>query len=97
MRVLQHQLRLREGKNYIGIKGTVARDFRLSIFFHQTIPPRALIPALKPFRIWLRIRRENRLYSNFSGVNDTAESDFGDFRSYYLGEYDAICKTGLAC
>jgi hypothetical protein len=39
-------------------------------FFHQTIPHRALIHALKPFRIWLRIRRENRLYSN---VNDTAE------------------------
>jgi hypothetical protein len=26
----------------------------------------------------------------FSGVNDTAETDFGDFRSDYLGEYDAI-------
>jgi hypothetical protein len=32
-----------------------------------------------------------------SGVNDTAETDFGDFRSDYLGEYDAICKTVLAC
>jgi hypothetical protein len=31
------------------------------------------------------------------GVNDTAETDFGDFRSDYLGEFDAICKTGLAC
>jgi hypothetical protein len=27
----------------------------------------------------------------------TAETDFGDFQSHYLGEYDAICKTGLAC
>jgi hypothetical protein len=43
-------------------------------FFHQTIPSSALIHALKPFRIWLRIRRENRLYSNFSGVIDTAET-----------------------
>jgi hypothetical protein len=33
----------------------------------------------------------------FSGVNDTAETDFGDFWSDYLGEYHAICKTGLAC
>jgi hypothetical protein len=33
----------------------------------------------------------------FSGVNDTAETDFGDFPSDYLGEYDAICKTVLAC
>jgi hypothetical protein len=33
----------------------------------------------------------------FSGVNDTVETGFGDFRRYYLGEYDAVCKTGLAC
>jgi hypothetical protein len=37
------------------------------------------------------------LIFGFSVVIDTAETDFGDFRSYYLGEYDAICKTGLAC
>jgi hypothetical protein len=30
-------------------------------FFHQTIPPSALIHGLKPFRIWLRIRRVNRV------------------------------------
>jgi hypothetical protein len=28
------------------LKGAVARDFRRSVFFHQTIPPRALIHAL---------------------------------------------------
>jgi hypothetical protein len=32
-------------------------------FFHQSTPPRALTHMLKPFRIWLRIRRENRHYS----------------------------------
>jgi hypothetical protein len=37
------------------------------------------------------------LIFGFSGVNDTAETDFGDFRSDYLGEYDDIYKTGLAC
>jgi hypothetical protein len=37
------------------------------------------------------------LIIDFSGVNDTAETDFGDFRSDYLGEFDAICKTVLAC
>jgi hypothetical protein len=26
------------------------------------------------------------------GVNDTAETNFGDFRSDYLSKYDAICK-----
>jgi hypothetical protein len=29
-------------------------------FFHQTIPFRTVIHGLKPFRIWIRIRRENR-------------------------------------
>jgi hypothetical protein len=29
----------------------------------------------------------------FSGVIDTAETDFGDFRSDYLGEYEAVCET----
>jgi hypothetical protein len=37
------------------------------------------------------------LIFGFRGVNDTAETDFGDFRRDYLGEYDAICKTVLAC
>jgi hypothetical protein len=37
------------------------------------------------------------LIFSFSGVNDTAVTDFGNFRSDYLGEYDAVCKTVLAC
>jgi hypothetical protein len=36
------------------------------------------------------------LIFGFSGVNDTTETDFGDFRSDYLGEYDAICKNGFS-
>jgi hypothetical protein len=32
-----------------------------------------------------------------SGVIDTTETDFGDFRSDYLGEYEVICETVLAC
>jgi hypothetical protein len=57
------------------IKGTVARDFRPSVCFSSNNPPpRALTHGLKPFRIWLRIRRENRHHSSFSGVNDTAET-----------------------
>jgi hypothetical protein len=43
-------------------------------FFHQSTPPVALIQGLKPFCIWLRIRQENRLYSNFSDVIYTAET-----------------------
>jgi hypothetical protein len=37
------------------------------------------------------------LIFGFSGVNDTAETDFGEFRSDYLGENDALCKTVSAC
>jgi hypothetical protein len=50
-------------------KGTVSRDFRPLVFF--TNQPHL---GLKPFRIWLCIRRENRHYSSFSGVNYTAET-----------------------
>jgi hypothetical protein len=37
------------------------------------------------------------LIFGFSGVNDTAETDFGDLRSDYLGDFDAKCKTVLTC
>jgi hypothetical protein len=33
---------------------------------------------------------------HISGVIDTNETDFRDFRSDYLGEYEAICDTVLA-
>jgi hypothetical protein len=50
-------------------------------FFHQTIPPRALIHVLKPFRMWLRIRRENLFQIakiGSGGVNNITGSDFFD-------------------
>jgi hypothetical protein len=45
------------------LMGQLHRDFRPSVFFHQSIPPRAPIHGLKPFRIWLRTRRDNRFGS----------------------------------
>jgi hypothetical protein len=46
-------------------------------FFHQSTSPGALIHGLRQFRIWPRIRRENRQNSNrFSFVIDTAEIGF---------------------
>jgi hypothetical protein len=30
-------------------------------------------------------------------TNVKCQTDFGDFRSDYLGEYEAIYETGLAC
>jgi hypothetical protein len=50
-------------------KGTLTRDFRPLVFFHQTTPPRPLIHGLKPFSIWISIRRENRLCNRRSLVN----------------------------
>jgi hypothetical protein len=36
------------------------------------------------------------LIFGFSGVTDTAETNFGEFRSDDLGEYEAICEMALA-
>jgi hypothetical protein len=52
-----------------------------------------LYTYLKQKKVWGCLH----LIFGFSGVNDTAETDFGDFLSDYLGEYDSICKTVLAC
>jgi hypothetical protein len=41
------------------LKGQCHEIFDL--WFFPSIPPRALIHGLKPFRIWIRIRREHRL------------------------------------
>jgi hypothetical protein len=38
-------------KKQILLKGAVARDFRPSVFFHQSTPPRALIQGLKPLKL----------------------------------------------
>jgi hypothetical protein len=54
------------------LNGQCHEIFAPQFFFHKSNPPRSLISRFEPFRIWLRIRRNNRQYSNFSGVNDTA-------------------------
>jgi hypothetical protein len=48
--------------------------FHPRCFFHQTIPPRALIHRLKPFRIRLRIHREK-------SIQKTPKSDFSSCQS----------------
>jgi hypothetical protein len=39
----------------MAVQGTLSRDFRPLVFFHQSTPPRAVTHGLKPFRIWLCI------------------------------------------
>jgi hypothetical protein len=47
--------------NKPSIKGTVSRYLRPSFFFIKQFPYRSLIHGMKPFCIWIRIRRENRV------------------------------------
>jgi hypothetical protein len=67
-------------------KGTIQQKYFIDKYPHT-------IKVLEAEKSW----GLGNLIFGFSGVNDTAETNFGDFRRYYLGEYDAICKTVLAC
>jgi hypothetical protein len=42
----------------------VSRNFSIVVVFHQANPPRPLINWLKPFRMWLCIRRDIRFESS---------------------------------
>jgi hypothetical protein len=57
----------------------------------------ANIPILYKYLKQNKVEGCPDLIFGFSGVNDTAKTEFGDFRSDSPGEYDAICKTVLAC
>jgi hypothetical protein len=85
----------------INIEGKVARDFPPSVFFINQL---TWGPDSRPKAVWHMASYSPRKsiifefqlchsWNDFRGVNDTAETDFGDFRRDYLGEYDAICKT----
>jgi hypothetical protein len=60
--------RKKTSKEYAGVRSSVllpvlkdsVRRFSTSDFFHQSTPSRSLIYGLTPFRIWLRIRQDNR-------------------------------------
>jgi hypothetical protein len=45
--------------SYVSLKGQYHEVFAPR-FFSSNNPPKAIVNGLKPFRIWLRIRRENR-------------------------------------
>jgi hypothetical protein len=44
----------------------------------------------------LKQKKVGEFIFGFCGVIDPAETDFYDFQSDYIGEYEAICETGLA-
>jgi hypothetical protein len=41
-------------------KGSLTRDFRSHFFFHESVSPRPLINTLGSFRLFSKIRRDNR-------------------------------------
>jgi hypothetical protein len=50
-------------------------------------------------RILYKYLKQKKLGVAQTSFSDSALSitDYGDFRSDYLGEYNVICKTVLAC
>jgi hypothetical protein len=66
--IVQYRYYNNQQNNLSFLKGQCHEIFDPRFFFHQTIRPRALIRGLKPFRIWLRIRRENRVGNRQNGL-----------------------------
>ncbi len=52
-------------------KGSLTREFRLQVFFHKSVSPGPLSIPLGPFRIFSKIRGDNRKWMFITGVNDT--------------------------
>ncbi len=72
---------------YSGLKESLTRDFRLQVFFHESVSPRPPSIPLEPFWIFSKIRgdiRELMFITGvnddklFSGVNDTGEKFITD-------------------
>jgi hypothetical protein len=62
----------------VTVKGTLSRDFRLLVFFHQSTPPRALTHGPNRFAygfVFAEIIASKVAKISFSGVNDTAETE----------------------
>ena len=58
----------------MNIKGSVSRDFRPSVFFHDSYPSGPLINRVKYFRIRFQFRPDIQIFKKLSGVHHTAES-----------------------
>jgi hypothetical protein len=49
----------------------VSRDFLLLVFFDESVSPQPQSIALEPFRIFSKIRGDNRKSRCTTGINDT--------------------------
>jgi hypothetical protein len=72
------------GQIFSVVKRDSVTRFSTLGFFHQTIPPRALIHGLKPLCIWLRIRRENRFENR---QNRISRSQWDRGHRHFLSEF----------
>jgi hypothetical protein len=68
------------GINDVHLKGQLHEIFDPRFFFHQSTSPMALIHGLKPFRIWLRIRRANRFESRLVKMKSRIPQFFLELR-----------------
>jgi hypothetical protein len=55
------------------IKGSLTRDFRLQVFFHESVSPRPPSIPLEPFWIFSKIRGDIRELMFITGVNNTGD------------------------
>jgi hypothetical protein len=58
------------------IKGSLTRDFRAQVFFHESVSPRPISIPLGPFWIFSKIRGDIRELMFIACVNDTGEKLF---------------------
>ncbi len=56
------------------VKKSLTRDFRLQVFFHKSVSPRAPGYTMEPFRILTKIRGDIRKLRLITSVNDTGDN-----------------------
>jgi hypothetical protein len=62
---------------FLLIKGTVPIDFRLLVFFHESVSPKHLSIPLRPFIIFSKIRGDILGSRRTTGVVDTGGKNDG--------------------
>ncbi len=62
--------------NFLFLKGSLTRDFRLQVFFHESVSLRPPSIPLEPFWILSKIRGDIRELLFITGDNDTCNKLF---------------------
>ncbi len=75
------------------LKGVWHEIFDLS-FFHESVSPGPLSNPLVLFRLFLKIRRDNREWMFIRGVNDTGNNLFGGVNDIGDKFFGGVNDTG---